>query len=712
MKPGQKAVSILPKPYFFSGFLCLLTLIVGAFFLNEVSFFNENFELSKMNDVEFLVTFVVFILLFVGYFLFAKTRFHYKEPIWIDIILLGVLITGFLGIWLFPEETPVGEVVYVVTLGERIRDLLSMGVSTLLVYVVFVIGPRTTKGKQFSLVIAIFLVLLALSACVYSLIVEFDIISHFFRNDGSITGQVIQSYTNNRNTFGTLLLFALGATAILNTHRPNILYSLLFLVFCFFLFLTLSKTSLVLGAGFMGVYGLYRFFFTFPRHKFRNTLVLMVCILFVAAVLIMNFTSWLDFLGNIAAGTKNVFVNLTKFGSFQSRIDTWEVCFAALDTPSKLLLGMGYRNINYYVYALNFQALGHTFPTHNGLVDLFCRSGIVGASFFLVLLFYYFTCLALSIKKENHLSITYLLITFVFLFHAMTETTDFFLMDAKALGLALMVLFPVISMRYRDKTGIAVEERDFLMSSPSKLPKVRYEIPAWRKMGIALFILAPFVFAFSCSGAAFGFYYDASLLLNRGFYLSVTLNYFLLPYAFYCGTFLRKNRGLYFTLLILFFLASIIPTIFMDGNLSILVSLLALPLPVFGGCFTRNARRGRHPNLFSHTFAPYLIPFIVSNLLCHILDGRMDALVSRYLCLLFALLGLFSLLLSLSLGAVHRHCLYPISHQADCAEMRVSLLVFKLSTKARNARYLSVLPPRIAKEEKAKIKAMQRQKAH
>ncbi|MDY6093947.1 MAG: hypothetical protein SPI58_02755, partial [Candidatus Enteromonas sp.] len=59
------------------------------------------------------------------------------------------------------------------------------------------------------------------------------------------------------------------------------------------------------------------------------------------------------------------------------------------------------------------------------------------------------------------------------------------------------------------------------------------------------------------------------------------------------------------------------------------------------------------------------------------------------------------------LETVHRHCLYPFNRMGERFEMRLSRILFAFSGKAKTARYYASIPPRLVKEEKQRIKAME-----
>ena len=692
-----------PGPYAISALFFLAVIGIGAFFINEISVFNEGFPLDLMTDLEYLVTFGLFLLAFLSYFCFGKKYFHYKEPWWLDILLFLFLLCGAVGIFLFPAETPFEKNDYVLVVGDMdmLRNFLSFFVSVLLMYTCFVLGPRCTRGNKVSLFAAAVLILLALAGIVYSLVCEWDVIASYFQPEGTLSSQVLKSFWNNRNTFGTLLLFAVASCALWNSHVPSLLWYFLILVFTFVEVFVLSKTSLILGLVVFAVYGLYRFIMTVRSRPVRNIAFLSTVLLGSVALILCIKTDVFSFLEPIPTYVRTLARSVKQFGTFDARIEIWETTLACLDTPIKVIFGLGYRNVNYVVGAFTY-GRHDIFWTHNGIVDIIARSGIAGLILSTAILTYFLVCLFLQMRKENELSVTLLICALVLWVHGMTETTDFFLMDIKSISLVLLTFFPCLSDFYRAQTGIGKQERNYLdaLSFPRK---ARYDIPPYRLGGILSFLLVVPATVLLGMAPAIRAHYGVSPFLIYPFLVTLLFAAFVLPYCVYAFLLLSKGKATLNILFSILFLALGVGLSFTPLHYgALLFPVLSL---VYAFLRTHRLREAYGGPYFQKVF----VPFFVYSLLASVFAFCLHFLLrfgghSRYLVLLSALSTLF--LFAFLFGGTRLGDLasYPFDKMLERFNTWNSLFMWKARMRIEQRRYEDSLPAYRRKEEHRRFK--------
>lgn len=692
-----------PGPYAISALFFILVIGVGAFFINEISLFNEGFPLDLMTNLEFLVTFGVFLVAFLGYLLFAKRQFHYKEPWWLDLLLFLLLICGALGIFLFPEQTPFPEKGYVLVVGDMdmLRNFLTFFASVLLMYTCFVIGPRCTRGNKVSLFVAAVLIVLALVGIAYSFVREWDVIASYFHPEGTLSSQVLKSFFNNRNTFGTLLLFAVASCALWNSHFPSFIWYVLILVFTFIEVFILSKTSLILGLVFFAVYGLYRFVMTVRSHPVRNVFFLLFVLLGFVALILCIKTDVFSFLEPIPTYVRTLARSVKQFGTFDARIEIWEDTIACLDTPIKVIFGVGYRNINYVVGAFTY-GQKQIFWTHNGVVDILARSGVVGIVLTSAILIYFLVCLFLQMRKENELSVTLLISALILWIHGMTETTDFFLMDIKSICLVMLTFFPCLSDFYRSQTGIGAQERNYLdaLSFPRK---ARYEIPPYRIGGILSFALVLPSTLLLTIAPAIRAHYGVPPFLIYPFLLTLLFTAYVLPYLAYAFSLLPKGKAAFSIIASILFLALGCGLSFTPLHYGAL--LFPIVSLIYAFLRTRRLRESYGGPYFQKIFVPFVIYSILSACFAFCLHFAMRVGGnSRYLVVLSALLSFFLFLFLFAGTRLGDLAGYPFDKMIGRMNLYNSLVLWKHRMRLLQRRYEDSLPAYRRKEEHRRFK--------
>ena len=677
-----------PSPYFLSSvFLCLL-LGIGAFLINEIPFLNEGFSIAaRMNDLEYYLTSTVFYIGFIAFVWFGKHRFHYREPVWMDFLLLGLLGCGIGGILLFPETLTL-KTGYEYTFGQadRMRSIMAFIASVCMLYLCFAVGPRVTRGRRIALFCAFVLIALALSACVWSLIAEHEIIASFFSNLEQFPDVRLLSFTNNRNTFGTLLFFGVCACALWNEARPNFFWYVLMLVFELFVVLCLSRTAIFLSSIFALVYLFYRFFKTFKSHPLRNLLWAVILLGSATFMVLGGYTNVLpEAFDGFNKFVHNLVENMESTATLDARISIWQGCIAELDTPARLWLGVGYRNVNSLNHALQTGTEGFTAWTHNGIIDILVRNGIAGLIFggiFVLILLVY---LALNARKKVGLYFTYALLTIMLAMHGMSESTDFFLMDAKSLVIVLLTFFPVFSDNYERLYGREAEDGAFY-GSLSFPKKVRYELSATRKATVAFYILSPFALTFLAIANPIGAHYSIDILQSIPLHLAVLAVYFCVPYiAFALSFFERKGLAFvegFFSILLCF--AAIPVSLLPYGYYALALPLLSF---IWMCSATRQARYGFNGKLFRHAYLPYVLIALTTMIAAHAFDSLFAEMQSRYAIVASFFLPIVLSFFFLEATSLHEKAYYPYSLKEERSEIKAHIFLTKRALKAKQRRF-------------------------
>ena len=619
----KKATHIrVDGPHILMGLLILLCLALGAFLVNEIAFFNVGFSIStKMSDVEYSFLFAAFLAFYLG-IIFVKRRYFPAPTSWP--IFAGTLVffgLGVVAIFAYPESKEVysiyagGNVLYSQDLGERFRDLLWLTIACLSFYLLAGIAPRCTLPKDFIRFSCLGIILTAIFALVWSLIFEWKTyVSYFQDPEGAL--RVVSSFLNNRNTFGTLLLLAVVATFVLHCYRPFFFHWIIALGLLFEMIFVFSKTAMVIGGVSLFIFAFYRFILTMKGHALRNWLALGLIALTVV-IFYFLLHGWLPKENGMVHLYDNLVELFGKFdgSSFDSRMRIWEASVRLFDGPVSLLFGLGYRNVDYLEGIIN-HATYVPGVTHNGWLEIFLRSGILGSALALAMLVYLIYATFDAQAKGSRMALPAFFTLLVAISHGATESTDLFRMDGKSMVFALFALYLPLAEHYRAKHADVFDEAKKRLAFEPK-EKARVEMPPYRKAGAMLGVIVPLIAAYLGLGYSLGQYVDVSFLGSVPFGVSLVFGLMAVPYAVYAFCYAKTKAGSFFGVffVILFAGASIALSVLFPNTWLGYVGWLGLPIAwLIPYLATFRRRQGFAGSIFIKVYMPYFLALLLAYL--------------------------------------------------------------------------------------------------
>ena len=619
MEEAKKAIRV-DGPHILMGILILLCLALGAFLINEIAFFNVGFSVSqKMDNVEYSFLFGAFLALYLGIVFLKRTYFPAPTNWALFAGTIAFFGLGVVAIFAFPETKDVHslysgtDVLYSQDLSERFRDLLWLSVSCLSFYLLAGIAPRCSLPKDFIRFCCLGIIITALFSIVWSLIVEWETyVSYFQDPEGAL--RVVSSFLNNRNTFGTILLMGIVATFILHAYRPFFYHWILVIGFLFEMIFVFSKTAMVLGALSLAIFSFYRFLLTMKGHALRNWLSFGIIVVTVALFYwLLNGLLPKD--NGMVVLYNNLVGLFSKFdgASFDSRMRIWEASIAMFDGPVSLLFGFGYRNVDYLEGIIN-HAYYVTGVTHNGWLEIFLRSGILGSTICLAMLIYLIYATFDAQAKGSRIALPAFFALLVAISHGATESTDLFRMDGKSMIFGLFALYLPLAEHYRAKHGeVFIEAKKRLAFEAKEKPKV--EMPPYRIAGAILGVVVPLLSAYLGMGYMLGQYLGIPLLGSIPFGVSLVFGVMSLPYAIYAFCYAKTKGGSVtgFIFTFLFAGGSIALSVIFPTSWPSYVGWLCLPvawlLPYLA---TFRRRQGFAGSIFVKVYLPYFMALLAA----------------------------------------------------------------------------------------------------
>jgi O-antigen ligase len=235
---------------------------------------------------------------------------------------------------------------------------------------------------------------IALSATIYSYLKEsslyIDILS-----SGTISSQIV-SYTNNRNTYGTLLLVGIICSCFYAVFANKKWFLLISFYFWFNLVLVGSKSAFFCSTFFLLAFIVWEIVKNFRGHPVKSSFSIPVLLSFVVFMISVSFfgsKSNVVFLQNLSLYlTKNFgFVGASSTSSISTRFSIWQRLLQILgSSPTFLTFGVGDWNLS-WLLGFNIYS-GETIigSAHSGFADVLGRFGIFGLILYLGLISWFF----------------------------------------------------------------------------------------------------------------------------------------------------------------------------------------------------------------------------------------------------------------------------------------------------------------------------------
>lgn len=619
-------------PYLFMAVLQLVYLVVTAFFEEGVAFFDPIYT-TLMSSTEFYLTFFGCLVLFISV-VFAAKRFFSINVNWAFLVLFSVLFVGDLvAICLFPRTTYLTGV-YLLNPETRLRYIVFWLAACMAFYVFFAIMPKTVISKRQWNVYYLGGLVVAVAAIIYSLFTEWSIYVGIFTKDylWNLYPEMI-SFTNNKNTFGVLLMIGIACSLFLYVNTRK--WPLLFLPFVFLAELAViaSRTSLICSFIFLVVFGLWKLICSFKSHPIRESfLCFAVVAVFVFLIVAISLNLWSDntLFSHFYSYVKNMISsdNTGLAYSFRTRVGFWKTDWAIFTSNwITLIFGIGFMNCGYYLGIAMGGPIPYLESSHSGILDIACRQGIIGLLVGLVLVIYFFIIIVKNIKKKENATILYLSFFLVIICHGLFEDTNILNMQTKDMMLLFLSYMPALTDHELSKRS-KEEDAIVLYSSSHLVVKKDQDTLILPKL-LTMLLLAPVAIVIGLSNY-FSTWRSFSLFDSPYFQVQVLVLFVSLPIVIFCLNCQKKSGnengfGVLLPLSFLFFFFSVLSIVFLPNLATTIIVALAnivLVIVCLSGIKKDDARRLLLVATLYFAFEIVLITF--SQIICHFCLSKLD----------------------------------------------------------------------------------------
>jgi hypothetical protein len=547
----MKKVSPNKKPpYLLMYIVTLVFLVVTAFFEEGVAYFDPVYT-TLMSSTEFYLTFSLCLVLFLTVIYIAKHYFGIKIN-WVFFSLVALLfMVDLVSILSFPEWTVLTGV-YHVTVSLRLRYITFWLAACMAFYVFFAIMPKSVRNVNdwnFYFLGGIFITVVA---CVYSYIHEWNsYVSFFGESVNFLNYEGPVSFTNNKNTFATLLLIGTFCSFYLFAKTRKIIFPFLGLIFSVNTIFTFGKTAILCTAVFLIAFVFLDYLVSVKRHPIIRTFLLVLfisCLLFPLLVKPLGLVSKNVFFSRMDSYLKEIIdVQMPHSLLFiTSRVDIWtDLLDVLFSKPQFVLFGFGDWNFSWFLGFVRSGNYAYIESSHSGFLDVFSRLGLLGCIFYCGLLVYFIVLIFKSPKKDWFFSGVSFSIFICTLLHGFFEDTNYLNMQAKPMMLLFIAYMPILTNSFLLRRHRSVEPWEQQYSSGSGLRSDKQLSPLLA-MEMVLFVFVPvFSTVIGCS-EFFSFWNGAAVADRPLFQAQLIVCFLCLPlcvYAAFCQKrFGRKTR--------------------------------------------------------------------------------------------------------------------------------------------------------------------------
>lgn len=450
--PSHKRKTLI-SPYFCFSLLLVLYFLLSLFAIEAVNIFQDGSEIF-MNDVEFYLSNIFAICYGIFMIVYTKRLFSLRIN-FVALILIALLFaSNTYAIFSLPEVTPVYEdITYVISNGERVRYAFSFVNVALSLYIMFAIAPvckLTEKGNNH---IISFLSLVCLSSIIASYFLDKEIYAKIFSEESLPTWMGLKSFTNNKNTFGALVLFGILAEIYLFAFDKKWWRLPLMLYYFGSVFLTLSKTSIVCAIFAFLASISYGFIRLFVKKRRWWVLVLFFAYIGINAYIFYLFfhneTVSGTFIGNVLSAISDA-IKKPDESTMGSRKIIWEKLWRLLSSDKHyLLFGFGDASFPFLFAFASDTNWKYTFYAHNGILETLGRGGLIRVTIYIFLLVYtLLLCFRFFMSKKSKGGALYLIFFITFLLHSAVESEFLLGNDWKSFAWSFLTILPLLSLRY------------------------------------------------------------------------------------------------------------------------------------------------------------------------------------------------------------------------------------------------------------------------
>jgi hypothetical protein len=456
----------------------LLMMVATVLYLGVTTFFEEGITSldsiysALMTTTEFYLTFALCAILFLLVLFIAKRHFGIGINWPFFLLCLVLFLTDVIGVCLFPELTVLCGV-YHMTTTLRLRYIAFWLAACMAFYVFFAIMPKTVKSSNDWNVVYWGGIIVALSSCLYSYVKEWFIYSSILNPAQALDPYYSpRSFTNNRNTYASLLLIGIFASFYLFTRTRKWWYFAIGVFLGVNVILTLSKTAIMCAIVFLFIFVIYDCVKTVKTNPFLSSLILiLVAFFFIFPFLVrpLGLAEKYDVLAKIDSYVRNItdLHDIHGFSSLMDRSNIWSTILTfSFSDLTKTLFGIGDWNFSWYLGFLMGGNGAYIESAHSGFFDVLGRLGLIGVAFYLVLLGYFVCGIVDNYKHKRNGSTVLVAIWVCSLIHGLFEDTNFLNMQTKPMILLFMAYMPMLTNWYFDEHP---EKEDKWIVSPASL---------------------------------------------------------------------------------------------------------------------------------------------------------------------------------------------------------------------------------------------------
>lgn len=480
-------------------------------------------------------------------------------------------------------------------------------------YVFFNIMPKTVAfvGQwNFYFVGGLFI---GLCGIVYSYFHDFTVYQQIFSSQTSTVAQEITSFTNNKNTFGTLLLISVCCSEYLYYSTRKYVFKYLTIFVLIHLLLCGSKSSLFCALLLL-VYDFIKDIFLGFKAANRKAIIftcVSLAILVFLAIFAFSFQNSFPFIKKSLYWASELF-SASTLDSLSGRVAYWETCITVwTSSPLSFLFGIGDWNFSWYFGFYYSAGPAYIESAHSGFFDIACRLGLFGLIVWLLLLVYFVVCLAKNKRDKIANFDIQLLLFLVVILHGLFEDTNFLNMQAKDMMLLFVVFMPVLTNCRLSKTSKGDEWVDEYSSGVSYF--VNHPFSPIKNMDLCCFAGLPICGIAIGLSRFFSTWNNLLVFENVCFQIQISLIFVFLPLMVYALS-LRKqqNKGFIFSIqfsfVLLWVLGCLVVSSFSRGLVASLILLCSGVLITFFGFF--NLRGKKLKSCFA-SWATYLLIEVV-----------------------------------------------------------------------------------------------------
>lgn len=430
--------------------ICLTACLLSSFEVSQGSFFDGYDNLGFYG-----LAFVIFALIIVYFVIEHKINKFKVHPVYFPIYFF-LLITSVVTIWIQGTENFVNEATgYAISITIQPEQKLKFSIVialflTAIYMMIFMFSRKQFRAKQtywFMWLYVLFVVVII----TLSIILEGESIKEIFEKPNPhVSG--LKSIFHNANVFALYILYGLLALMVLNYYKTRFYNYILMAGFYIYMLFTTCSATFFVGTFAFTFYIVFDLIRHFKKH-WKSTLIFSCfTILFLVGLVIacsILYSKKVDWFINITTYIDKEILS-KDFGTFTGRTTIWKYIWNDLvnTNPVNLLLGRGYGTSNIFLKAYGMMRNGGDMKTaiissHNGLVGVLLRSGLIGVSLYLILiLFAAGTAIYLIIKKRASFAITFGLVIVSVLVHSMFENTGFYGPTMTDVAITIMFMTP------------------------------------------------------------------------------------------------------------------------------------------------------------------------------------------------------------------------------------------------------------------------------